>query len=445
VEKIGPSSLNSGEAMAYEIVVRNNGSVSVANLHLDDELPAGVRFLSSEPQPEVRGDQLGWSLGILPPGAERRIRVKVQPPLEGELVSRTLATFSVAAGLQTRITRPRLAINVTGPEAAQVGEPVVFQIQVSNTGTGAATNVVLHERLAAGLKHEAGSNIDADIGTLGPGESKSVTLSTTAALHGTQSNESVATADGGLEARAHSTVILTEARLAVRQTGPQRRYLNRPAELALEITNPGSAPARNVHVMDVLPQGLEFASASDGGIYDPALRTVSWVVNSLPPDQKRNFSVKVVAKSAGDWIAKAAAQGERGLEAKAESPLHVEGVPALLLEIADLEDPIEVGAETTYEVRILNQGTSPSTGIQLTATAPAGMLPREATGPAANHIQGQQVIFEKLPHLAPRADAVFRIKVVGQQPGDMRFKVQLMADHLSQPVCEEESTKVYGD
>jgi uncharacterized repeat protein (TIGR01451 family) len=295
------------------------------------------------------------------------------------------------------------------------------------------------------LHHDQGQAIDADIGTVGPGETRNITLTTTAAQQGTQVLESTVTGDVALEARATSKVILTEAMLTMKQTAPQRRFMNRPAEFAVELANPGSAPAHNVRLTNVLPQGLEFASASDGGVYDPAVRTVTWVVNSLPPSEKRNFAVKVVAKSAGDWVAKTTAQGERGLQAKAETPLHVEGVPALLLDIADLEDPIEVGAETTYEIKVVNQGTSPSTGIQIVGTAPAGMLPREASGPVNYRIQGQQVIFEKMPQLAPRADAVYRIKVLGQQAGDLRFKVQLMADHLSQPVQEEESTRVYGD
>jgi uncharacterized repeat protein (TIGR01451 family) len=445
LEKVGPASVICGKTLAYEIVARNTGKVTVANVRVEEELPAGTRFLSAEPRPDARGDQPVWNLGTLEPGAERRIKIEVQPVGEGDLTSRATATFSVSSGMQTRVTRPRLVLTIAGPEAGQMGDQIVFQIQVANTGTGPATGVVLHDHLPAGLWHEQGSQIDAEIGTLAAGESRSVTLQTTAVRPGPQINEASATADGSLQVATRASVTITEAFLTLRQTGPKRRYINREAEYTLEVANPGTAPANNARVIDVLPPGLEFVSASEGASHNAAARTVTWRLNTLAPGQKRTISVKVVAKAAGDLVNQAMAQADRGLEAKAAAAVKVEGAPALLLEVVDLDDPIEVGAETTYEIRVLNQGTSPSNTVKIAATVPAGMVPREASGPSAFHIEGQQVTFESLPKLAPRTDVVFRVRVAAQQAGDMRFKVQLMADHLSRPLCEEESTQVYSD
>ena len=47
--------------------------------------------------------------------------------------------------------------------------------------------------------------------------------------------------------------------------------------------------------------------------------------------------------------------------------------------------------------------------------------------------------------MAAKADALYRVKVVGNKPGDMRFKVQMTSDQLRSPVYEEESTRVYKD
>ncbi len=165
----------------------------------------------------------------------------------------------------------------------------------------------------------------------------------------------------------------------------------------------------------------------------------------MPAGQKQMISVKGLAKSAGDPVNQAQAHADGGLEAKATAAVHLEGVPALLLEVVDLEDPIEVGAETVYEIRVVNQGTSPTTNLQIIATVPNGMTARDAAGPSPHQIHGQQVIYDKLPSLAPKADALFRVKVVGDQPGDMRFKVQMTSDQLRSPVYEEESTRVYKD
>ena len=102
------------------------------------------------------------------------------------------------------------------------------------------------------------------------------------------------------------------------------------------------------------------------------------------------------------------------------------------LEVVDLDDPVEVGGELTYEVRVLNQGRAGCTNIQITATAPEG-LRREGSGPTGYRVNGPQLIFDPLAKLATKADAVYRIRC-GAEPGDYRFRVQMTCDQLRQPV-----------
>jgi len=304
---------------------------------------------------------------------------------------------------------------------------------------------MLRDHLPEGLRHPNGSEVETDIGTLAPGESRTIVLETTAAKAGRFVNQAVVSGDEDLQALAQVAVVVTEPLLALTKTGPKRLFLGRVADFHIEISNPGSAPATNVQVTDTLPPEFDFVEASDGGKFDAATRAVTWNFGALPAGQKQMISVKGLAKAAGDPVNQAVARADGGLEAKASIGVHLEGVPALLLEVVDLEDPIEVGAETTYEIRVVNQGTSPTTNLQIVATVPAGMTTRNAAGPAPHRLQGQQVIFDKLPSLAPKADALYRVKVVGDKPGDMRFKVQMTSDQLRSPVYEEESTRVYQD
>ncbi len=445
LEKVGSPTVAAGKPFAYEIVARNAGTVAVFNVRVDDEIPAGARFLNADPRPEVHGDRLTWNLGRLDVGAERRINVTIQPVGEGELTAGATVTFSASSSLKTLIIRPKLALTVTGPEGMQVGDPVEFQVRVTNVGTGPAMNVVLHDSLPAGLWHNQGHRIDADLGTLAPGETKIVPLQTTAVKAGPQVNETLVTAADGLKASAQCRVLVTEAILSLRTTGPKRRYLNREAQFNLELANAGSAPAADVLVTDQLPEGLEFVAASEGGVHDPTTRTVSWKVDTVAPAQKRSLWVKVLAKAPGDLVTRAAVQSPRGRELHAEASLRVEGIAALVCEVVDLENPIEVGAETTYEIRVFNQGTAPSTGMQVMANLPRGMVAKSASGPVPYHVQGQQVIFEPLPKLAPRADTVYRVRVAGLEAGDLRVKVQLTSDQVRVPVIQEEITHVYND
>jgi uncharacterized repeat protein (TIGR01451 family) len=445
VEKIGPTTLNLGKPLRYEIVVQNAGSIPVLSVQVEEQIPAAARFVSADPRPMNRAGMFIWNLGNLDPGVERRIKIELQPVGEGELGSQATVTFSTTSSLHTRITRPKLTLAKIGPQTVQVGQPAVFQLVLTNTGTGPATGVELHDHLPEGLRHPNGPEVETDIGTLAPGENKTITLETTAVKAGRFINQAVVSGDEGLQALAQTAIVVTEPALALQKTGPKRLFLGRVAEFHLDVANPGSAPANNVQVIDTLPPEFEFVEASDGGKFDPATRGVIWNIAALPAGQKQTISVKGLAKAPGEPVNQAIARADGGLEAKASIAVHLEGVPALLLEVVDLEDPIEVGAETTYEIRVVNQGTSATTGLQIIATVPDGMTTRDATGPTSHRRQGQQVIFEKLPSLAAKADALYRIKVVGDKPGDMRFKVQMTSDQLRSPVYEEESTRVYKD
>lgn len=445
LQKFGPAAVNVGQRLSYEIVVRNIGTDPVVKIRVEEELPPEARLVDAQPEPEVHGQRLTWLLDRLDPGAERRYKVEVLPDREGDWQS--CATLSLAATTcwQTRVTQPKLTLTKTGPESVHLDDPAAFQMVVTNTGTGPATNVVLRDQLPPGLKHPHGDVIEADIGTLAPGESRTVTLDTTAAQVGKHTNEAVVTADGGLKATGQATVLVTQGALHLRKQGPTFRYLGREAEYDVEVHNPGTAPATNVRVVDTLPEGLEFISASDAGVYDPKARQVTWSLGSLGAGERRGLELKLLANKSGDWINRAEVRADHNLQAQAEAPLHVEGVAALMLEVVDLDDPVEVDNETTYEIRVVNQGSSSCMGLQIVASVPAEMTPLDGAGPTTARVQGHQVVFEPLPRLTARADALYRVRVRAKQPGDVRFRVQMTCEQLQGPVLEEESTRIYED
>jgi uncharacterized repeat protein (TIGR01451 family) len=314
---------------------------------------------------------------------------------------------------------------------------------VSNPGTGPVTNLLLRGKLPEGLQHSQGAVVEAELGVLAPGEARTVTLTTAAAKGGRQAVEIAASGEGGLETNANTAVMVLGPVLQLQRGGPAKCYVKGEVGLEMELANAGSAAAGYVEVVDTLPAGLEFVAASDAGAYDPAARTITWRLAALPPGGRQRLGYRVKAVTVGEQVERTLVRADRGSEVRAESTFTVEGIPALLLEVVDLEDPIEIGGELTYEVRVVNQGSCPCTNIQITATVPDGLQAHEATGPSAYKVQGAQVVFEPLPKLATKADVVYRIKVRGRQPGDYRFKVQMTCEQLSQPVYKEEASRVY--
>jgi hypothetical protein len=200
-------------------------------------------------------------------------------------------------------------------------------------------------------------------------------------------------------------------------------------------------------VQNVIPAGFKFHQASQGGKYQEAARTVSWTLGDLLPGQVREITFDVVPTAAGEHRLTALAKSARGLKTEAEARTRVEGVSSLLIELADADDPIEVGAETSYELRVSNTGTKTESNVEVVCSLPDQLEFRVAKCSATlkYRLEGRELIFEPLPRLAPKADVIYRIQVKGIAPGDVRFRTRVRADDLREPIVREERTRIYSD
>jgi uncharacterized repeat protein (TIGR01451 family) len=438
----GPTRINQGLPLTFDVVVKNSGAAGVREVEVEVPLPPGARLLRSEPPAEVRDGRLTWNLGDLPAGGQRRLVVEVQPPEAGSVLLRPLARFGAAEGLAVAVVRPPLALTVIGPESATTGGKVVFQIALSNNSNAPITNVLLYDPLPPGLRHEKGQSIEAPIAKLDPGQTRTLRLETDAVAPGRQVNEVTARADGGLTARARTAVLVREAFLSLALDGPRRAAVNGEVVLGLKLTNPSGTPAREVSLALAIPEGLEFVSASTAASFDPAGHVVRWALGTLEPGHPQLVTCKLHARLAGDWALPAACRAGGMGEVKSTHAVHLEALPALTLEMAPLQDPLDVGGETAYVVRVHNQGAAAAQALVLSASVPPELLPLRGDGASPGRVQGQQVQFAELAGLAPNVDAVFRVHVRGRQPGQGSFRVQLTAPALTAPLAQEVTAHV---
>jgi uncharacterized repeat protein (TIGR01451 family) len=449
VEIIGADSVGLGQTFTYEIVVRNPGATPAQFVRVQDLLPDNLRYDSSEPSGQVHEGQLLWNLGTMEAGGERRIKVQVQATGDGEFSTTATATCSARTSLRTKVNKPRLSLVKKGPETAELGETVKFELTVRNLGTTPVEKVLLRDKMPAGLQHAAqrtpGEVIEADLSTLAPGQTKTIDMAAKAIEPGRFVNEAALVAPGMAEITAQAVIVVNDASLTLRKTGPQRGNPNQELDFALVVTNVGQAAATNVKLTDSLPEGLAFISATDGGTHDAKAGLVQWDLPTLAAGQSKAVSLRVKAVKSGDWTNQAVARTEHGKEARADLPVRVEGVPAMLLEVVDLDDPVELGADTTYEIRVVNQGTAACTNVKIVCDAPDGMQLLGAEGPVTHRTEGRRVTFEPLPKLAAKADVIYKVKVRAAKAGDWRFRTWLSSDHMPQPIYEDESTQVYCD
>lgn len=445
VEKRGPREARIGQPCRFAVRIRNTGGADAENVTLTDQVPAGAQLISTNPTAQQEGDRLVWRLGSIPAGATRTVEMRIEPTREGPLGSVARVTMDTAASASTVCTRPQLAVRMSAPRSVLLGEEQMVTIELHNPGTGAATNVMLSEDVPAALRHPAGAELEFEVGTLEPGETRRIDLRMTAAAAGRVQNLVTVVADGDLRAEESVEFEIVAPSLAVTIDGPKRRYLESQASYTIGVDNPGTAPARDVRLVTQLPRGMEFVRANNLGEYDATTHSVYWSLAELPEGERGEVQLVAMPVAAGEHTLKVASEAGAGLKAAQAHRVQVEGVASLAFEVRDLQDPIAVGDEAVYEIRVLNEGTKAATGVNVRVESPAGMRVVAAQGETGARTSDGRAEFAPLERLEPGEKVAYRVRIAGLEAGDQRVTVLVDADDLTRPIRREESTRVYGD
>jgi uncharacterized repeat protein (TIGR01451 family) len=445
IQKLAPEEIQVGKRCTFAIRVQNTGQRTAQNVKIHDEVPLGTELAGTAPRASVSGSQLVWDIGTLSVGEERTVEVELIPTEEGELGSVATVTIATQASAKARCTKPELALRLSCKPQVHAGQQHLVQIEVTNPGSGVATGVMLLETVPKGVSHEAGPALEFEVGTLRPGESRRLELVLSAEEAGKISNVMTARADASLQVQGSCEFEIIAPELQLSVEGPKVRYLERPATYHVTINNPGTAAAKEVQLITQLPKGLQFVSANNMGEYDPGSHSVHWSLAELPANERGTVELVALPVEAGEHTLQIATKARQGLEDRTEAHVTVDGIVALMFEVVDVESPIEIGGETTYEIRVVNQGSKVASNVQVAALMPQGMRAISGQGESRHTIQGERVIFAPLPQLAPKAESVFRIHAQGLRAGDQRVRVQVTSDEVQQPITKEVSTRVYAD
>jgi uncharacterized repeat protein (TIGR01451 family) len=403
VERVAPAQIAAGKLLSYEIVVRNVGAAEAQRVRVEEQVPAGAVVTLTEPRAEARGTVLAWDLGILAASAEARIHVSMQPSAEGDVSATATVTNATTSTLHTRVARAGVSLTVGDLPPTQVGQKATFQIRIANNTTAPLSGLVLRARLSAGLQHSQGSLIEAGLPALAPGEIKAVPLEVVAAKAG----------------RSTLTATLTGA-------GTD----SKTAEAAIEVsdaaaTAPAPVPSVVTGSPEVRPTPLPGSSPTPAPPAPPSPTPPP--IPALPPPellpQSRVFS-----------------------PGRTEKPIASAGGSTVTLDLADAAAALEVGGETTYEIRVLNQGAAPTRDVLVQALVPDEMTLVRADGPGGQpaQVQGKQVAFGPLSSLDGQGRAVYRVRVKALKPGDGRFTARLQCGEMARPLSQEVSTRVYS-
>ena len=435
----GPASIQVNEAFVCEITLtaRQDFEEALVQQKIED----GLEYVKSDPPAAQKQNYIYWKFPAMKAGESATLKVTYIPNRKSDFELCAKAQVIVNECVTVRATQPKIAISKTGQETAIMGEEIPYTISVRNEGDGIARDVVLYDFVPNGLRHASGtSKLVNNLGTLGPGETKVITIILKAVAPGTHCNKAVVETSNAGRAKddAYTKIMSRDIRLV--KTGPAMEYFKKRATYSIVVENTADSPLTDIQVRDTLPPYTRLLGAPGGTIEG---NTVLWVIPRLDPGQKQRFSLVLTCTTGGIHTNTVDLTTREGLRRRAYAPTLWRGFGAILLEVIDTDDPLQDEVETTYIIKVTNQGTANDRNIKIKAEFPFEIVPLAVKSPVKGWVQDKVVQFEPYLQLAPKQTIEYQIRAKGKEPGDGRVKVYLTSDLLRTPVVEEESTHVY--
>ena len=345
---------NFGDKVDYTVTVTNDGIGDANNVVIVDRLGEGLIFVSASDN------------GVWDP-VKRTVTWIVDLAKGESKVFSVIATVSGYGNVTNSLVvgNKTTGVNVTVPEIIpdktvdneipNFGDNVTYTVTVTNDGIGDANNVVITDVLDKGLKFlNATGNFtyDEKTGTitwivdLDKGETKTFNVNVTVLGYGVLPNTVVV---GNKTAVRNITV---PEIISVKEVNSSDIHIGDEITYTITVFNPGKINATNVVIRDILPEGLKFINASNGGVYDPVTGIITWILNIIA-NSTVDLTVDVCVNKSGN-ITNTVNVGNKTSNCTIESGDIVD----LEIHIVADKSEIYVGDNIVYTVTVINNGPS---------------------------------------------------------------------------------------
>lgn len=350
---IDNDSPNFGDKVSYTVTV-TNGEFEANNVIVKDVVGNGltVTDISDNGQYDPITRTITWIVDL----AKNEVKTfTVEATVSGYgNISNKVVVGNKTTGVN--VTVPEIIPDKTvDNEIPNFGDNVTYTVTVTNDGIGDANNVVITDVLDKGLKFlNATGNFtyDEKTGTitwivdLDKGETKTFNVNVTVLGYGVLPNT---VAVGNKTAVRNITVpeIIT-----VKEVNSSDIHIGDEITYTITVSNSGKINATNVVIRDILPEGLKFINASNGGVYDPVTGIITWILN-ITANSTVDLTVDVCVNKSGN-ITNTVNVGNKTSNCTIESGDIVD----LEIHIVADKSEIYVGDNIVYTVTVINNGPS---------------------------------------------------------------------------------------
>ncbi|MDR2967216.1 MAG: DUF11 domain-containing protein [Methanobacteriaceae archaeon] len=388
---------NFGDTITYTINVTNNAQDDATGISVIDPLPDGLIFVSA-PYASYNSTtrMITWTIGNLPAGQTVSLNITVIVNIAGFINN----TANVTGGYNENNNSSTVTIYVPSVDLAitktvdnpypDFGDNVIFNITVTNRGPDNANGVFVVDKLPDGLVFVSSSDLPSYnpgtgnwyIGNLNAGDTITLTILATVNRTGTITNFANVTGeiyDTNLTNNyANATISTLTADLAINKTVSNSTPNFRDnINYTIIVTNKGPNDASGVFVVDILPDGLIFVSASPNiGSYNHT--TGIWNIGNLMVNQEVTLTITVTVNKTGTITNFANVTGnekdENLTNNEANMPINVPSATDLAINKVVSNSTPTLGDNITYTLIVTNNGPDNATKVNVTDILPDGLL-----------------------------------------------------------------------
>ena len=345
---------NFGDNVTYTVRVTNDGIADANNVVVCDILGKGLKFLNADGNftYDEKTGTITWIVDLAK-GETKTFNVNVTVLSYGDLSNKVVVgNKTVIKNITVPEINPGKEINI---EVPNFGDNVTYTVIVNNTGKVNATNVVVADKLGEGLVFVSASDGGVYNETtrtitwiinLTAGETKYLYVNTTVSAYGNITNSVI------VGNKTFNKNVTVPEIIPVKEVNSSDIHIGDEITYTITVSNPGKINATNVVIRDILPEGLKFINASNGGVYDPVTGIITWILN-ITANSTVDLTADVCVNKSEN-ITNTVNVGNKTSNCTIESGDIVD----LEIHIVADKSEIYVGDNVVYTVTVINKGPS---------------------------------------------------------------------------------------
>jgi uncharacterized repeat protein (TIGR01451 family)/fimbrial isopeptide formation D2 family protein len=407
------ASVAAGAGDSYTITVHNSGTGVAREVLAEDTLPTGMTYMPKTAtavpatgfvEKSASAAAIVWEIASIAAGASVEVTVPVGTEAtlaagahltNGVAVSATAAPTPVEASGTITLTNSadlEAVKHVVGSGKAIPGKTLTYEVSATNNGPSLAREVQLVDHLPSGLTYksstpagcsEATGVVTCSAGDVEPGHSVAFDIEVQLAptLTGSISNTVLAesTTPDPVPANNKASASITaspQAELALEKVALTPEVNDgEDARFKLTATNTGPSQAAETKLVDTLPAGLSYVSAS-GASCSAKGQEVTCALGTLAVNAKASVELVTLASGPGTRVntATVSSAAEDLEPANNIATAAVKVLPTADLQLEKTASPtfVEAGGEVTYTLTVKNAGSDTASDVVVSDQLPVG-------------------------------------------------------------------------